>query len=192
MSGREKTEKWIEAWNVRDGAGRRHRPHGIWTIAARLTVYVTFDRHPRIGQKAIYFFTSSLQAIADFRSNQEPTYGSREGNSHTRTGAGYLFAPFGPDDRTFVDRVERLDESGRDDSERAVEIVSAQLAARGLAPRPATLAEQKTGIDLVASDGRGRYGMEHVPVEVKSRTRKCAYDALFLQLSETNDDMRVR
>lgn len=206
MNGREKTERWIETWKVRDDGGNPHRPHGVWTTAALLMVYVTFDRHRRVGQKAIYFFTRSLQILADLKAGQEPVYGSREGNRHGATGAGYLFRPLGggPDDPspdslmlrthrgawTFVDRIEPIAERGRDDSERAVEVVAGQLSARGLRPRPATVPEQKAGIDLVAADERRRYGTVHLSIVVKSRTRASEYDALFLQISETNADRR--
>lgn len=193
MDGREKTKQWVNRWSVADGSGRPHAPHGIWTSAARLTVYVCFDNHQQIGGRAFYMFTSSLQQYADYFASQAPIVGSHGEVATSNTGAGYLFDPLGKESpRVFIDRIEQIPDSSDDSSNHAVQIVARQLSGRvGIGKcRHATKDEQYSGVDLIVDDPHKRYGLPVIPVEVKSRLAHQRFARLFLQLSETNPEGR--
>lgn len=174
ITGRGLTKRWIN--DVRDTSGRIHAAHGIWTSRADLTVYVLFDDHPGIGRRAFYFETRHLKryAFSLWRRRRKISIATARS-----TGAGYLFAPSLAG--IFLDRVELIPPGDRDDSRCSCEIVKQQMAARGVPMRDATMAEQFAGMDLIA---------DIVKIEVKSRQRQHRYDAVFLQVSETNPDGR--
>ena len=188
-TGREKTERWITMHDVKDGGGTLHRPHGIWTSLARLTVYVCFDGHPTLGRRAFYFFTHRLQRLASSFANarQQPIMGSTSAASVGNTGAGYLFTPH----ESGLDRIEKISGTVRDDDPgTAVAVVKEQMAARVKMgpPRNASIDEQYEGVDVIFDDPLARYGEASLMVEVKSRRRHQSQPQLFLQLSETNPD----
>lgn len=186
----ERTNSWIHRWKVTDSSGQLHRPHGIWTSRAHITVYVLFDGHPIIGQRAHYIFTEPLKRFVYTLIDCQPVLATLGPSSKiTNTGAGYLVSLRS----VFIDRVEKIGAQPTDDSDHAVRLVTEQLERRDFLTRPATLKEQMLGVDVVAKDKLPvpRYGRIVVPHEMKSRTKRQEHERIFVQISETNPEGRV-
>ena len=171
IDGRELTASIIKRYGFHDTNNTTHRPYGIYTWQSEQYAHVCFDDHPKLGRRCWFRNVVWLQ-IHIITENLVPVLGSLPYSSIKNTGSGYKVNPI--DAGMFSFDIDKYAQGLKENDKSAVEIVRRWLEEQGEDVIPASVDEQKNGIDLVSIK----------KWEVKSRFS--SFPNIFVQLGETN------
>lgn len=177
IKGLQWTCEKIFFYGLKDIYGTIHEPHGAMTWQSTYYFHVCLDAHPFLGNRIHPFTMEAVRqkVLAQVESGEVPRFATVR-----KTGAGYLIG--GANNAI---RLTKKYNGGSDMSEQAISAVEDYLNSIGRkCKRNTNYWGQIKGIDIILLDGSNE------TIEVKARDGW--YDNLFIQISETNPDKKIR
>lgn len=164
---------------LKDGNGTVHEPYGVMTWKASHYVHVCLDDHPFIGRRIHILPMAEVRSkVYEYAKCMEPTYGTLPKSLCEKTGAGFKMGV--RDDGIFLLKEYK----GKNISDLAVDAFCDYLISINRPFRRTSRHEQLSGMDIIALDGSNE------SYEIKSRDR--SFEHVFVQISETNPEKRIK